>query len=71
MVICSFSCADKEQVRDNVFRGIYQGSNSEHEMKRTHDPSLSTEEKPPTYDQYKKERQKILQTQDKTDEQQE
>ena len=70
LIICSFSCANKEQVRDNIFRGIYEGSNREQEIKRSHDPSLAPEESPPTYDQYKKDRQKSLQTHGTNDEQQ-
>lgn len=68
LISCTFSCAKKEEVRDNVFRGIYQGANQEQEMKRTDDPSLVQEDRPLTYDQYKKEREKILQTHDEDDE---
>ena len=69
-VTCVFSCANREQVCDNIFRGIYDLSNQDQEMKRANDPSLPPEQKPPTYDQYKKERQKILEKQDETAEQQ-
>jgi len=70
LISCTFSCAKNEEVRDNVFRGIYQGANQEQEMQRTDDPSLIQEDRPLTYDQYKKEREKILQTHDEDDEQQ-
>jgi len=62
LIICSFSCGNKEKIRDNIFRGIYEGANREQEIKRSRDPSLAPEESPPTYDQYKKDRQKMLQT---------
>ena len=69
-VVCFLSCGNREQVRDNIYRGIYEGTNHDQAMKRANDPSLLPEERHPTYDQYKTERQKILQPHDKTDEQQ-
>ena len=58
-IICFFSCANKEKLRDNIFRGIYEESNRIQEMERENSPPLP-EEEPLTYEQYKRERQEML-----------
>lgn len=65
-VICVCSCANKEEVLDNISRGIYDSLNQDQEMKREPDSSLPSDETPPSYDQYKKEREKVLQEQKET-----
>ena len=55
------ACANKSKFSDGICQGIYEGSNQNQEMKnpeavRQRQPG----EEPLTYEQYKKERQKML-----------
>lgn len=56
---CIWSCSKNEKVRDGFFRGMYEGGNKVQEMKHSDEPPQLDKE-PPSYDQYKRERQKIL-----------
>ncbi|MFZ1985095.1 MAG: hypothetical protein WAU91_11820 [Desulfatitalea sp.] len=59
-ITCFFSCANKEKMRDNISRGIYEESNRMQEMEKDNGPPLPPDQKSPTFDQYKRERQEIL-----------
>lgn len=56
---CISSCSNNEKLRDGFFRGMYEGSNHAQKMKHADQP-LPPDEKPLTYDQYKRERQEII-----------
>jgi hypothetical protein len=53
-----YSCASKDKIKDGFHRGMYEGANQSQEMKRGN--PLPSSEKPPTYDQYERERQEML-----------
>lgn len=53
------ACTDNDRIYENIYQGVYESSNQVQEMKNT-DPLPSQEKKPPTYEQYKRERNEIL-----------
>ena len=59
---CMCSCSKNEKIRENFFRGMYDMANQFQEMKSTESAQLGQEV--PTYDQYKKKRQKMLNDQE-------
>ncbi|MBU3949166.1 MAG: hypothetical protein KJ882_07055 [Proteobacteria bacterium] len=58
-MICFCSCSKNEKARDGFFRGMYEGSKQVQEIKHA-DETQRPGKEPPTYDQYKRERQEIL-----------
>ncbi len=58
LFFCASSCMKRKQVDDGFLRGIYETSNQSYEAKTAEDTML--DEKAPTYDQYKEEREEIL-----------
>jgi hypothetical protein len=53
------SCGKSESVYKGVARGIYEGANQTQEMKRD-DPTPEPGNEHPSYDQYERERQEMI-----------
>ena len=60
-MFCLSSCAKSGKVYDGFLRGMYEGANQTQEMQRK-DLIPPPGKEPPTYDQYEKERQEMLKT---------
>ena len=58
-IVCICSCVKNEKAHEGFFRGMYEGSNQIQKMKNADEPPFPGKE-PPTYDQYKRERQEML-----------
>jgi len=56
------ACADKDKIREGIYRGVYEGSLQTQERKDTE--TLPSQKKEPlTYEQYKKERDEMIKDQ--------
>ncbi len=66
---CISACTKNDQIYDGFLQGIYKISNQSHEAKYLEN-SPAIDKNPPTYYQYKKEREEMLNGSEKSDFQQ-
>ncbi len=69
LYFCISACTKTDQINDGFLQGIYDISNQSYEARETENTQI-LDEKPPTYYQYKKEREKILSDSKRSDPQQ-
>lgn len=55
-----FSCGSKQEIVEGVKQGMYEGMNQTQQMKQEDYPTPESGRQPPTYEQYKRERQEII-----------
>lgn len=53
------SCTKKENIYQGIVQGIYEVTTQTHAMKK-YDPTGSTGQEPPSYDQYERDRKKVI-----------
>jgi len=64
MLVCLTACADKNQVYEGVYRGIYGGATQMQELNHP-DPDPPPRKETLTYDQYQRAREQLLEERDK------